>query len=180
MGKIVAGLRVSVDGVAGEADKWSFDYLNPEVQQAIGANMAQMGTMMLGRVTYDIFAASWPGQEGPIADVMNNIPKVVVSTTMKEATWQNSTLINSDVTAAITELKEKADHEIRVVGSLTLVRSLLQDNLLDELGLFIHPLFVGGGERLFIDGLTPAKLELVQSQTYSNGVIYTTYRPIDG
>ena len=111
MGKIIAGLRITLDGVAGgNANEWSAPYAEGQVQQALGANMATMGTMVLGRLTYEVFAAVWPTQQGPIADIMNTVPKAVVSTTLTKAAWQNSTIIKADIVARLN------DRAVRVSG----------------------------------------------------------------
>lgn len=176
MGKTIAGLRITLDGFADDSDNWSFDYANEEVMAALAADMAAMGTMVLGRKTYEMFAGFWPGQENPVADVMNSVPKVVLSSTLAKAEWQNSTLVSTGVAQFLTDLKTKSDKDIRVVGSLSVVRSLWADGLLDELQLFIYPLVRGRGERLFLDGLDEARMRVVKSETFSNGVLHVTYQ----
>ena len=178
MGKIVAGLRITLDGIAGDADHWFAPYAEGQVQHALGANMATMGTMVLGRRTYEIFAATWPGKHNPIADVMNNVPKLVVSSTLENADWQNSTVVNTDIAATLTELKRGSQKDIRVVGSLSVVRHLIAEDVLDELELFIHPLILGHGQRLFTD-VDQLRLRLASSETFDNGVIHAVYQPED-
>jgi dihydrofolate reductase len=180
MRKVTAGLFVSLDGVIESPDKWHFPYFNDEMGEAVGAAMAQADAMLLGRVTYQEFASYWPGvssEDQPFADYMNNIPKYVVSTTLDKAEWNNSTLIKGNVAEEIAKLKQQPGKNIGITGSATLVQSLLQDDLLDELGLMIHPVVVGSGKRLFEEGGDPKGLKLVDSKTFSTGVVYLTYRP---
>ena len=183
MRKVIASEIVSLDGVVESPEKWHFPYFNDEMGEAIGAAMAASDTMLLGRVTYEEFAAFWPSQEASdedqeTTDYMNNTPKYVVSTTLKEPLeWNNSTLIKGDVAEEITKLKQQSGKDISITGSPTLVRSLLADDLLDELRLMVHPIVVGSGKRLFEVGSDQKALQLVDSQTFSTGVLYLTYQP---
>jgi dihydrofolate reductase len=148
---------------------------------AIGAAMAASDAMLMGRVLYEEWAAFWPNQdpdENPVAARMNGVRKYVVSTTLEEPLeWQNSTLIGDKVAEEISRLKEQPGKDISISGSPTLVQSLLQDGLLDELRLMVHPIVVGSGKRLFEDGGDQKALELVDSETFSTGVLYLTYQP---
>jgi dihydrofolate reductase len=142
--------------------------------------MAAADTMLLGRVTYQEFAGYWPHQspdEVEIAAYMNDTPKVVVSTTLDTVEWQNSTLIKTNVVEELTKLKQQPGKNIGITGSATLVRSLLRDRLLDELNLLVHPIVVGRGKRLFPDGSEQTPLKLVDSKTFSTGVLSLTYQP---
>jgi dihydrofolate reductase len=181
MRKIVAGLFISLDGVFESPDKWHFPYFNDEMGAAVDSQMAESDTMLLGRVTYQEFAGFWPNQsndEIDIADYMNNTPKVVVSTTLDSVDeWQNSTLIKGNVVEELTKLKQQPGKNIGITGSGTLIRSLLHDGLLDELRLLVHPIVVGSGKHLFPDGSDQNPLKLVDSQTFSTGVLYLTYQP---
>jgi dihydrofolate reductase len=182
MRKIVAGLFISLDGVVEAPDKWHFPYFNDEMGLAVGEQMAAADTMLLGRVTYQEFAGFWPQQsndEIDIADYMNNTPKVVVSTTLDTADWKNSTLIKGNVAEELTRLKQQPGKNVGITGSPTLVRSLLRDDLLDELRLLVHPIVVGRGKRLFEGEGTQMPLKLVESKTFSTGVLYLTYQPAD-
>ena len=134
--------------------------------------------MLLGRVTYETFAAAFAGQTGGVADVMNNTPKVVVSTSLKTADWQNSTLITGDVAQAITALKQQPGKNIGIGGSPTLVQWLLRAGLLDELSLFVFPIVLGKGKRLFEGGGDPLSLKLLDSKTFSTGVVRLAYGPV--
>src|SRR5215210_3584373 len=156
MSKIVAWELVSLDGVMEKPEEWSFSYSNDEMAEANAAGMAASDAMLFGRVTYEEFAAFWPYQNSadqPFTDYLNSVPKFVVSTTLEEPLeWQNSTLIKGNVAEEIRELKQQPGKDISIVGSGALVRSLLQDDLLDELGLMVHPIVVGSGKRLFEEG----------------------------
>jgi dihydrofolate reductase len=150
-----------------------------EMFGAMEADYAEADALLLGRRTYETFAASWPqrGSEVANADWMNNTRKYVASTTLDSPEWQNSTVIEGDVAEALSRLKQENGKNIMVNGSATLVRSLLRDNLLDELRLFVHPVVVGTGERLFEDGGDQVELKLADTHTYDNGVISLTYKP---
>ena len=180
MRKVTAGLFVSLDGVVESPEKWHFPYFNDEMGEAVEAAISASDAMLLGRVTYQEFAAYWPGvssEDEPFATHMNNTPKYVVSNTLDKAEWNNSTLISGNVAEAITKLKQQPGKNIGITGSATLVQSLLQDDLLDELGLMIHPVVVGSGKRLFQEGGGPKGLKLVDSMTFSTGVVSLTYQP---
>jgi dihydrofolate reductase len=180
MRKIVAGLFISLDGVVEAPDQWHFPYWSDEMGEAVGSQIAASDTMLLGRVTYQEFAGYWPhqGSDVELADHMNNTPKLVVSTTLDSVDdWQNSTLIKGNVAEELTRLKQQPGKNIGITGSGTLVRSLLRDGLLDELNLLLHPIVVGKGKRLFENGGGQTPLKLVQSQTFSTGVLSLTYQP---
>jgi dihydrofolate reductase len=177
MRKIVAGLFVSVDGVVESPDTWTGPYFSPEVGQLVGSMMADGDTLLLGRVTYQGFADSFGGQTGGMADLMNNFPKLVVSTTLDRAEWQNSTLISGNVAGEITKLKQQPGQNINMSGSGTLVSWLLREGLLDQLDLLLFPVVVGHGKRLFGGEGGQVGLELAGSQTFSSGVVHLTYHP---
>ena len=181
MRKVVALELVSLDGVMEKSEEWSFSYANDEMAEANAAGMAGSDTMLLGRVTYEEFASYWPYQnsaEQPFTEYMDNTPKYVVSTTLQEPLeWQNSMLIKGNVAEEITKLKRRPGKDITILGSGTLVRSLLEDDLLDELRLMVHFVVLGRGKRLFEEGSDQKRLELVDSKTFSIGVLYLTYRP---
>jgi dihydrofolate reductase len=179
--KVVAWELVSLDGVMEKPEEWSFSYSNDEMAEANAAGMAASDAMLLGRVTYEEFAAFWPYQnsaEQPFTDYLTNTPKYVVSTTLQEPLeWQNSTLIKGNVAEEIAKLKRQPGKDITILGSGALVQSLLQDDLLDELRLMVHPIVVGSGKRLFEVGTNQKALRLVDSKTFTIGVLYLTYQP---
>lgn len=168
---------MSLDGVVESPEQWTGPYFDAALGQAVGSILAANDTMLLGRVTYEGFAAAFAGQTGGVADVMNSTPKVVVSRTLKTADWQNSTLITGDVAQAIMALKQQPGKNIGIGGSPTLVRWLLRAGLLDELSLFVMPLVLGKGKRLFPDGEEPLPLTLLDSKTFGTGVALLTYGP---
>jgi dihydrofolate reductase len=181
MRKVIASAFVSLDGVMESPEQWHFPYFNDEMGEAIGAAMAQADAMLMGRVLYEEWAAYWPQQdpeENPVAAQMNGIQKYVVSTTLEGPLgWSNSTLIGGNVAEEISRLKQQPGKDISISGSGTLVRSLLADDLLDELKLMVHPVVVGTGKRLFEEGGEKKELKLVDSKTFSTGVLYLTYQP---
>ena len=178
MRRIVAGLFLSVDGVAEAPNRWVFPYFSDEVGQAVGANMQASDSMLLGRRTYDEWAAYWPDKtaaDDPYADYINNVPKHVVSTTLKEPlSWRNSTLISGDVRQQITQLKEQPGKDIGMTGSIALTGWLLREGLLDELSLLVFPVVMGSGKRLF-EWPDQVPLKLVESRTFANGVLSLRY-----
>lgn len=180
MRKIIAGLFISLDGVVEAPETWHFPYFNDEMMEAVSGQMAQSDSMLLGRVTYEGFAGYWPNvtaeEELPMAAYMNNTPKYVVSTTLDKVEWQNSTLLEGDFVESITRLKQQPGKDISITGSVVLVRSLIAADLLDELRLLIHPIIVGHGQRLFEDG-GQKPLKLIESKTFSTGVISASYQP---
>ncbi|MEU5880033.1 dihydrofolate reductase family protein [Spirillospora sp. NPDC047279] len=176
MRKIIASLFVSLDGVAEDPDSWHFPYFNDEMGEAVGATMAGSDAMLLGRVQYQQFAAYWPSSDDEFAGFMNGQKKYVVTTTLTEATWNNTEIISGDVLGGLQALKASEGKDIAVAGSLTLVWSLLKTGLLDELQLFVHPIVVGKGRRWF-DGLDNVKLRLASSETFTTGVSNQIFTP---
>jgi dihydrofolate reductase len=180
MRKVIAAELVSVDGVMESPEKWAPPYFNDEMEEANAAGMADSDAMLLGKVTYQALASYWPYQNSadqPYTDYLNNTPKFVVSTTLEDPLeWQNSALIKDNVAEQMARLKDQPGKDITVLGSATLVRSLLHENLLDELSLMVHPLVLGRGKRLFEEGGAQKALKLVDSKTFSTGVINLTYQ----
>jgi dihydrofolate reductase len=168
---------VSLDGVVEAPETWTGPYFDPELGEEVGSTMAQADTMLLGRKTYETFAASFAGQSGGMADAMNNTPKLVASTTLEDVTWQNSTLIKGDLATELNRLKQQNGKNINISGSGTLIRSLLRDGLLDELRLLLFPVVVGAGARLFEGYAERVGLSLADSQTFRSGVVNLIYHP---
>ena len=176
MRKIVAGSSSTLDGIIEIPEEWMGPYFAPELGQAVGSMMAAQDAILLGRVTYEMFAAHWPQQTGEMADTMNNTPKYVVSGTLKSADWQNSTLIPAaSAFAGIAELKQQPGQNIGMTGSGTLIGSLLREGLVDELHLFVFPLVAGSGKRLFGASGAQLPLKLLGSATFRSGVMHLTY-----
>ena len=176
MRKIVSGLFISLDGVVEAPHTWHFPYYNDEMGEAVTDQADGADTLLFGRVTYQEFAAYWPsqGSDVPFADVMNNTPKLVASTTLDKVEWQGSSLLEGDVAKELSRLKQLPGKNISIIGSGTLVRSLLRDDVLDELRLLVHPIVVGPGKRLF-EGDVQKKLKLVHSKTFATGVLSLIY-----
>ena len=179
MGRIVATEYVTLDGVFEEPGNWSFQFWNVEALTFKFDELLASDAMLLGRVTYQGFAAAWPSMrdEQGFADRMNSLPKYVVSTTLKEATWNNSTLLKGNVVDEVTKLKQQFERDILLGGSGQLVRTLMQHDLIDEYRFMLHPIVLGNGKRLFADGLDTSVLKLVGTQAFSSSVVILTYRP---
>ena len=177
MRKIIAGLFISLDGVVEAPEKWTGPYFNDQVGQAVGALMAANDAMLLGRVTYQGFAAAFGGQSGGMADQMNNTPKYVVSSTLTSADWQNSTLISGDIAGQIAALKRQPGQNIGMSGSSALVSWLLRQGLLDRLDLLVFPVVLGTGKRLFSEPEGQLALALTGSEAFSTGVVHLSYEP---
>ena len=195
MGKLVVNEFMSLDGVAqapGGADEdtsggfahggWHMAYLDEPAQKIILGAIVDAGAFLLGRRTYEIFAAYWPNapeEEQVVAEPLNTKPKYVASTTLAEPLeWQNSTVLHGDVADAVAGLK-RDDGEVHVIGSTELVQALLEHDLVDELRLMIDPLVLGGGKRFFRDDGVARALRLVDSQVVSTGAILATYAPAE-
>ena len=178
MRKVVAGLYISLDGVVESPDKWQFDHFDDEIMSSMGSQLEAEDAVLLGRVTYQEWAAYWPtSTDEPFASFINSIPKYVVSTTLDRVDWSNSMLVKGSLKEEITKLKVQPGKNIGVAGSPTLVHSLLVNDLLDELTLMIHPVVVGSGKRLFKGDSGLKRLKLVGSQISSTGVAILTYQP---
>jgi dihydrofolate reductase len=178
MGKIVSSFFISLDGVVESPDKWHFPYFNDEMGAAIGGSMDGTKAFLMGRVLYEEWASYWPtqGPDVPFSSFINSLPKYVVSNTLTEATWDNTTVVSGDVADQLRRIKQEAEGNIAMSGSATLVRWLLANGLLDELWLMVHPIAVGKGRRLFED--TPThQLELVGHEAFETGVLNLRYAP---
>jgi dihydrofolate reductase len=182
MRRIVAALFVSVDGVVEAANEFTAGYMDDEVGAELGAQMAQRDAMLLGRQTYQEFAAVWParGTDTAVGAEMNNTPKLVVSSSLESVDeWQNSTLIKGNPVEELHQLKQRPGKNILIVGSATLAQSLLRDGLVDELVLLVFPIVVGTGRRLFERGSDRIPLALTDSKVFPNGVVKLVYTPAD-
>jgi dihydrofolate reductase len=182
MRKIVAALFASVDGVVEAPNEFTAGYMNEEVGQELGAQMAERDTMLLGRHTYEEMAVHWPnvGTDTPIGAEMNNTPKLVVSSTLERAEgWANSTLIKGDAVDELRRLKQQPGKNILIVGSATLAQSLLQAGVVDQLSLLVFPVVVGTGKRLFESGRDRIPLTLTDTKAFTNGVVKLVYTPAD-
>jgi dihydrofolate reductase len=188
MGKLVVTEFVSLDGViedpgGAEGFKhggWSFRFPAPEAEKFKFDELMSSDVQLLGRITYQGFAAAWPAMEesmGEFAVRMNTMPKVVVSATITEPTWQNTTVIAGDVPAEVTRLKGQYQGDILVAGSATLVGTLREHDLVDEYRLMMYPVLLGSGKRLFADSAAATDLTLAESRKVGPDVLLLTYRP---
>jgi len=179
VGRIVSYFFMSLDGVVESPDQWHFPYFNDEMGNAVSQGVETADALLMGRVLYDEWAGYWPDSDDePFATFINNTPKYVVSTTLDQATWNNTTVIGTDIATRIREIKDSTEGDITMSGSATLVRWLLANGLLDRLNLLLHPIAVGKGQRLFED--TPTHpLQLVSHETFSTGVLNLSYAPAD-
>ena len=179
MRKLKAWLYVTLDGVVEAPENWVMP--DDEMFEQQTADYAASDALLLGRRTYEVFAASWPqrGSEVPNADWMNNTQKYVASATLEAPEWQNTTVLKGDVSEAVSRLKEEEGEAITLNGSTTLLRSLLRAELIDELRLFLHPIVLGSGRRLFDDGEALGALELAGCHAYHNGAVSLTYQPTE-
>jgi dihydrofolate reductase len=181
----VGAIRVhefmTLDGVI-DAPTWTAEYgFDPRMGATIGALTERCRGILLGRATYEMFEPSWStrtADDDPGAPFFNDTAKYVVSSTLTDATWRNSKIIGPYDADSIRALKDEVDGDLYVSGSGTLVRAMLADGLVDELHLFVYPLTRGSGPRLFPEDGAPGKLELADSQSYENGVLYVAYRPV--
>ena len=175
MRNLVVTEFVSLDGVM-ENPAWTFKYWNDEIANFKGEESSASDALLLGRVTYEGFAAAWPESEDEGAEYFNSVRKYVVSTTLDTVEWNNSILIKDNIVEEITRLKQQSGKDIIVHGSATLVQTLIKHNLVDRLRLLVYPVVLGEGKRLFHDGIT-ATLKLVKTQTFSSGVAALIYEP---
>jgi dihydrofolate reductase len=155
---------------------WSFGYWDEQMGEAMGELMSKPFDLVLGRKTYEIFAAHWPHSDDPAAEPLNRATKHVASKTLTELEWENSKLIEGEVSEGVRSLKQEDGPELQVHGSANLIQTLLEHGLIDEFRLLTFPLVLGKGKRLFDGGTVPAGLELASSQVSSTGVITATYR----
>ena len=186
MRKLVVTEFITLDGVIGEPQNWSFPYWGDDIaafkNDELFGNDTQPAsdTMLLGRVTYEGFAAAWPGRKGadPFSTRFNEAEKVVVSNTLTEATWENSHILKGDLAAGVNELKSREGGDIYVHGSKSLVKSLMEAGLVDRFHLIDYPIVLGEGVKLFEEG-TSAKLKLVEAKPFASGAVAMIYEPAE-
>ena len=189
MGKLIVTEFVTLDGVAqapggpGEDDDGGFTHggwqapLTDQEGDDIFEQAKSMDALLLGRRTYEIFAGYWPTApaEMPFTRLLNGVPKYVASRTLADPLgWQGSTVVGGSLEEGVTSLKERHD-EVHVIGSLNLVQSLLRSGLVDRLELWMYPVLLGRGKRVFADGTVPTTLRLIESVTHPNGMLQLTY-----
>ncbi|MCC7450564.1 MAG: dihydrofolate reductase [Anaerolineae bacterium] len=175
MRKLVVTEFLSLDGVM-DNPSWTFKYWNDEIAKFKGEESEASDALLLGRVTYQGFAAAWPQSKDQGAAYFNGVRKYVVSTTLDKAEWNNSVIINGNLVEAITEIKQQDGKDIAVHGSGRLVQALLRHDLVDCIRLLVYPVVLGKGQRLFNEGTT-ATLKLVEARGLSSGVTALIYEP---
>ena len=188
MARLVVSEFVSLDGVmqapGGESgyrhSGWVMKFPDPEQYRYKLDEVLAHEALLLGRKTYDGFAAAWPSRTGEFADKMNAMPKYVASTTLRKAVWNNSTVLESGVPEAVSKLKNTLDGDILVAGSRTLVNALLRHALIDEYRLMVFPIILGSGMRLFDEAVDATTLELVETKPLGNGAVILTYQRCAG
>jgi dihydrofolate reductase len=180
MRKVVVSTYVTLDGVF-EDPAWSAPYWSDEAQQFARDQLFASDALLLGRTTYETFAASWPTQEwiereGDFAERMNSLPKFVASTSLEEPLeWRNSSLLKGDVAEGVRELKDQPGEDILIYSSATLMHTLMEHGLIDEFRIWVHPLVLGSGGRLFPEGVERTELRLADTKTLPNGVSILAY-----
>ena len=183
MRKVVVSEFVSLDGVI-EDPRWTFRFMSEERENFKFDELSASDALLLGRVTYEGFAAAWPRMTesaGEYADMMNGYPKYVVSATLGEPLeWNNSTLIRGNVAEEVLRLKQQPGKDILIFGSGRLVNTLMQHDLIDEYRLMVFPIVVGSGQRLFEDGSDTKIMSLADTETLGSGVVVLSYSPAVG
>jgi len=180
--KVVVSEFVSLDGVM-EDPIWTFQFPSEDRDRYKFDELSAADALLLGRVTYEGFAAAWPGmaeETGEYGAWMNGYPKHVASTTLEEPLEWNASLIGDDIAEEVSRLKQQPGKDILVFGSADLVNTLVEQDLVDEFRLMIFPVVVGEGKRLFGDGLDTKAMRLVDSKTFESGAVVLTYRPSEG
>ncbi len=155
---------------------WALEYYSDEYGEFKMEELVEAGSHLLGRVTYESFAGAWPQRSGPFAEKINSMPKYVVTSTLEELEWENSTPIGGDVAAEVAELKESESKTILVAGSQTLVHTLVENDLVDRYRLMVFPVILGSGKRVFPESADKRALELIDTKTPPKGVLAHTYR----
>jgi dihydrofolate reductase len=180
MRKLIVAEFVTLDGVMEASEQWQPPYVSEDVAQAIQMSIQASDAMLLGRVTYELFAGYWPTQtnnEFGVADKLNRQPKFVVSSMLDKAAWHNTTLIKGNAVAEVRKLKEQPGGDIRLSGSATLAQALIHAGLVDEYWLLLHPVIIGRGKRLFADGTEAASMKLIESTAFRSGAVLLRYQP---
>ena len=175
--RLAATLFISLDGVVESPEKWSFPYWNDEIAKFKHEETFASDALLLGRMTYEGFAAAWPSRKDPegFADRFNTMPKYVASKTLKKLEWNNSHLIKGELAVAVSILKQEPGQDIVIHGSPGLIRSLMPHDLIDEYRLLVYPILLGRGKRLF-DETGRASLKLAESKVFGTGVVKLLYQ----
>jgi dihydrofolate reductase len=178
MRTIINSTFVSLDGVINHMEKWHFAYVDDESDAIALEQIAAAGAMLMGRYTYEVYAAAWPSMQGPVADLLNRMPKYVVSTSIANPTWEHTTVIADDPIGRIRSMREEAGDPILMHGFGPLAKELLREGLLDELHLWVHPVLagVGGPDDVLLTAGLNASLTLTGTRPLASGVVLLSYR----
>src|SRR4030095_9070321 len=176
MRRVIESTLISLDGVFGDPHTWAMEYFDQEAENFALELLFEADAMLMGRRAYEFFAAAFPHQTGEYGARINSIRKYVFSNTLKKADWSNSTIVSGDVVAETAKLKEQAGRALVIYGHGLLGQTLLNHDLLDELKIWIHPVFVGRGQLLFREGKTAA-LKLAGTRSLRSGTVVLTYLP---
>ncbi len=178
MRDLIVTENITLDGVIDAQDGWFSPYGGDDIAAVTRGHMAAADAVLLGRVTYEQFAEYWPAQTDDttgVSDYLNRTTKYVISSSLTTVDWQNTTILSGPLVEEIAALKRQPGKDIVATGSVTLVRSLVQENLVDTVRLFVHPVVLGHGRHLFPDG-SESKLRLADTRTFHSGVVLLTYR----
>jgi len=178
MAKIVNSTFISLDGVVNHMEKWHFDYLGEQSDQLAMAQLEDAGALLMGRNTYQVYADAWPSRDGEYADRINALPKYVASSTLRDPTWHGTQVLTGDLLDEVAKLKQNEGGSILMHGVGPVAKTLLRNDLLDELHLWVHPVLAGVGDKndmLFEAGLH-AKLETSNVQAFDNGIVVLSFR----
>jgi dihydrofolate reductase len=177
--RLVATEYLSLDGVFEEPGKWSFPFFNDEAGQFKWTELQASDALLLGRQTYEGFAAAWPTMKGTgeFGEKMNSMTKYVVSSTLDKVEWAGSKLVKGDVAAEVRKLKQEPGHDLLLSGSAQLFNALMQENLIDLYRFMVFPVVLGKGKRLFAEGNAKRVLDLAEAKGFSAGIVIAEYRP---
>lgn len=168
---------LTLDGVMEAPEVWNPPFRTEEMTQDILDVLSASDALLYGRVTYEAMAAAWPSRTGELADLHNRLPKYVVSTTLQKAEWNNSRLIRGDVAQEVQQLKQQPGRQILIWGSRQLVHALMLHDLVDEYRLYVHPVVLGDGKRLFADRTGQEVMRLIDTKAFTSGVVALSYEP---
>jgi dihydrofolate reductase len=179
--RLVATEYVSLDGIFEEPGQWSFPFFSNEAAQFKWRELQASDALLLGRKTYEGFAAAWPTMEGTgeFGEKMNTMPKYVVSATLEKADWAGSTLVKGTLVTEIAKLKDQPGQDLLLAGSGRLLNGLNQANLIDLYRFMVHPIILGKGARLFADGFGQTVLKLTHHETFASGIVILEYQPVE-
>jgi dihydrofolate reductase len=188
MGNVVVTENATLDGVIEQVDDWfspaggDADADNSDIVATLREQMETQGALLLGRKTFESFRGYWPAQTNDTTGItahLNRVPKYVVSSTLEEPGWENTTILGGELTEEVRALRSRANGEIGVTGSITLVHGLIAAGLVDEYRLFVYPVVLGRGRRLFEDATNVPELKLIEAKSYRSGVVLLTYQPAE-